>query len=223
MAAQRPNIIINEMSSYETWRAPIVEGPISAKLDESPPRPPTAAEMQTLQNEDYSEGFELGRKEGREKGHQEGIQQGENQLRGKIQLLEQLFTQLAEPFNKLDDEVEQSIVELTIQIARHLVRRELKSEPGEVVAVVREALSALPISARNPRIYLHPEDAELVRNALSLNEEDKSWRIEDDLLMMRGDCRIETESSHIDASVDARLSAIAARLLGGERDTDVAS
>ena len=89
------------------------------------------------------------------------------------------------------------------------------------MAVVREGLAALPISARKPRIYLHPEDAQLVRSALSLREAEHDWRIEEDLLMLRGDCRIETESSRIDASIDARLSAIAANLLGGERGTDV--
>ena len=85
--------------------------------------------------------------------------------------------------------------------------------------MVRQGLSALPVASSSPRIYLHPEDAELVRSALSVSD-DTSWRIEEDLLMMRGDCRIETESSHIDASVDAKLSAIAAQLLGGERGSD---
>lgn len=214
------SVIDKDTASFETWQAPLVEGPISGKIDESPSKPPTAREMQALQKEAYDEGFNLGREEGREKGYQEGLREGQAALQDKNQILEHLLEQLAEPFKQLDDDVEQGIVELTIQIARHLVRRELKAEPGEIVAVVREGLSALPISSSSPRIYLHPEDAELVRSALSVSDDDTSWRIEEDLLMMRGDCRIETESSHIDASVDAKLSAIAAQLLGGERDSD---
>lgn len=221
MVGQKYQIVDGDESEYQSWQAPVVEGPITGKLDDSPPKPPTAREMQALQKEAYNEGFNLGRKEGREKGYAEGYKGGQEKLRERIQLLEGLLELFAEPLKQLDDDVEQNIVELTIQIARHLIRRELKVEPGEIVAVVREGLSALPVSARQSRIYLHPEDAELVRNALSLSEEDQSWRIEEDLLMMRGDCRIETESSQIDASIDARLSAIAAKLLGGERDTDV--
>ena len=59
-----------------------------------------------------------------------------------------------------------------------------------------------------------------MRNALSLGEDEKSWRLEEDLLLSRGDCRVETESSYIDATVEARLSAIAANMLGDERRND---
>jgi flagellar biosynthesis/type III secretory pathway protein FliH len=38
--------------------------------------------------------------------------------------------------------------------------------------------------------------------------------------LVRGDCRVETESSYIDASIEARLSAIAANMLGDDRRHD---
>lgn len=220
MTVSKSQLIDSNVSAFETWQAPVVAGPITAKLNDSPPKPPTAGEMQALQKEAYDEGFNLGRKEGRTRGYNQGLQEAQEKLNEKVNLFQGLLELLAQPLTELDDEVENNIVELTLQIARHLIRRELKSEPGEIVAVVREGLSALPVSARNPRIYLHPEDAELVRSTLSLNNDDHNWRIEEDLLMVRGDCRIETESSRIDASIEARLSAIAANILGGERDTD---
>ena len=221
MSNQRNAISDEEAERFNTWQAPLVEGPISAKVGEVSSGPPTAGALQALHKEAYDEGFALGRKEGKTAGYNEGIAEARQKLEQQEQQLTQLLNKLAEPLEKLDEEVEHNLVELTIQIARHLVRREFKIEPGEIVAVVRGALSALPVSARNPRIYLHPEDAVLVRNALSVSEEDSSWRIEEDLLMMRGDCRVETESSLIDASIEAKLSAIAARLLGGERGSDV--
>ena len=89
------------------------------------------------------------------------------------------------------------------------------------MAVIREAIKVLPLSSRHITIYLHPEDAELVKSALSVREEDRKWSIEEDLASLRGDCRIETETSVIDASIENRLSAIAANILGGSRDTDV--
>jgi flagellar assembly protein FliH len=207
------------VTEIRSWQAPIVEGPISGKND-APGKPPTAKQMQTLQKDAFDEAFATGRLEGLEKGYQEGLQQAESKLNTQIMLFEKLMTQLAAPLHQLDDDVENNIVALTIQIARHLVRREMKAEPGEIVAVVREALGVLPVSALRPRIYLHPEDAEVVRTALSISDDENSWHIEEDLLMTRGDCRVETESSLIDASVDARLSAISAKLLGGERDSD---
>lgn len=223
MALVKQDLIQPDPSEYETWNAPLVEGPITSKMNDVPPKPPTAGQIQSLQKEAYGEAYEMGRKEGREQGYNDGYKEGEYKLHEKVQLFEHILDIFSEPIKQLDDEVEQNLVELAIQIARHLVRRELKYEPGEIVAVVREALSALPVSDRKPRIFLHPEDAVLVRSALSLNEEDQNWHIDEDILMMRGDCRVETESSLIDASVEARLSAVAARLLGGERDSDADS
>ena len=68
MTLSKTQIIDSNVSAFETWHAPVVEGPISAKLNDSPPKPPTAREMQALQNDAYSEGFNLGRKEGRTRG-----------------------------------------------------------------------------------------------------------------------------------------------------------
>ena len=173
--------------------------------------------MQSLHKDAYDEGFQMGRKEGRAKGYQEGLEQAASESKQQFETLHALFSSLGNPIEQFDDELEASIAELTIAIARQLVRREIKADPGEIVAVVREAVRALPISASRPIIYLHPEDMQLVRNALSLSEDDQTWRLEEDILLTRGDCRVETESSYIDATIEARLSAIAAKMLGDER------
>jgi flagellar assembly protein FliH len=209
----------NEAHEYVEWQEPHVQGRIATGGDESI-RPPTANEMQSLHKDAYDEGFSMGRKEGRSQGYTEGRTQAAAESEGLFQRLEALFNSLANPVSELDDELETSIAELTLVITRQLVRREIKIEPGEIVAVVREAVRVLPISARNPTIYLHPEDIQLVRNALSLSDDEKSYRLEEDLLLTRGDCRVETESSYIDASIEARLSAIAVNMLGDERGQD---
>ncbi len=213
------NAAKENISKIRNWEAPIVEGPITGKNNYTG-KPPTARQIQILQKDAYDEAFASGHKEGLEKGYRDGDRQAQARLNAQIEMFQNLMTQLAAPLQKLDDDVENNIIALTIQIARHLVRREMKAEPGEIVAVVREALGVLPVSAPRPRIYLHPEDAEVVRIALSIADDENGWRIVEDLSITRGDCRVETESSLIDASVDARLSAISVKLLGGERDSD---
>lgn len=212
-------ITAKDANEYVEWQEPQVQGRISSEFDNGV-RPPTANEMQALHKDAYDEGFNMGRKEGRSQGYKEGREQAELESQELFQRLGDIFTSLADPVSLLDDEIENSIAELTLSIARQLVRREIKTEPGEIVAVVREAVRALPLSARKPTIYLHPEDIQLVRNALSVGEDEKSYRFEEDLLLTRGDCRVETESSNIDASIEARLSAIAINMLGDERRHD---
>ncbi len=219
MTSLERNVKKTNVTDIRPWQAPLVEGPITGKND-TPGKPPTAKQMQALQKDAFDEAFAKGHAAGLEKGYEEGMQQAQTSLNAQLLMFKKLIQQLATPLQDIDDEVENNIVALTIQIARHLVRREMKAEPGEIVAVVREALGVLPVSSLRPRIYLHPEDADVVRKALSISDDENSWRIEEDLLMTRGDCRVETESSLIDASVDARLSAISAKLLGGERGSD---
>tara|TARA_R110002072_G_scaffold14582_8_gene60158 strand:+ start:11173 stop:11859 length:687 start_codon:yes stop_codon:yes gene_type:complete len=212
-------ITAKDANEYVEWQEPQVQGKIASEFDGGV-RPPTANEMQSLHKDAYDEGFNMGRKEGRSQGYKEGRDQAELESQELFQKLRDILNSLADPISLLDDEIENSIAELTLSIARQLVRREIKTEPGEIVAVVREAVRALPLSARKPTIYLHPEDIQLVRNALSVGEDEKSYRFEEDLLLTRGDCRVETESSNIDASIEARLSAIAINMLGDERQHD---
>ena len=109
---------------------------------------------------------------------------------------------------------------LSTAVAKQIVRREIKTDPGQIIAVVREAISALPVAAREIKLRLHPEDAALVKQSISIPEGEQRWRIIDDPVLSRGDCKVETESSRIDATVDQRVAEIAAALFGGEREAD---
>ena len=216
---------------YKPCELPGVHGTIVDNDDNGrPPVPPTAQDIAEIHQGAYEEGFALGRKEGRLQGQKDmreelNRRQAEidaqlNGLKEQTQRLEDLFDLLAEPVKRLDEAMECSIADLAILISRHIVRRELRTHQGQVVAVVREALSRLPLASRHPRIHLHPEDVELVRSALGLGEEEKAWRLEADPLISRGGCLVETETSFIDATVEARLNALSAKMLGGERASD---
>lgn len=192
---------------------PAMEGPIVGESGTHPAvHVPTAREIEALHREAYAEGLAAGR--------QEGVKRGMLEMDRKIKQLETLMRELATPFAALDEAVVSAVAELAITIARHLVRRELRTDPGEIVGVVRETMRQLPVAARNPRLKLHPEDLELVREALSLGDEARSWRLEADPLLARGGCVVETESSRIDATVETRIAAIASKMLGGEREAD---
>ncbi len=54
----------------------------------------------------------------------------------------------------------------------------------------------------------------------ALKEESYTWRIQDDPTLTRGGCRVETNTSSIDASVERRLGAVIAKVLGDERKED---
>lgn len=204
----------------ERFTPPLVQGPIAGEQNFTIEAVPTAEELEALQRQAYEEAFQQGLAEGRERGYAEAWQRGEGEVRDALARLESIVLQLAEPLEAVDDAVVEAVGDLAVLIARHLVRRELKTNPGEVVGVVRETMRHMPIAPRAARIRLHPDDVELVQNAFALRDDTKSWRLEADPLVTRGGCVVETDSSRIDASVESRLAAIASRMLGGERESD---
>lgn len=212
-------IIRSDDAEVTQWQPPHVRRKGESAVEESPGLL-TAAQLDEIQKAAHAEGYEQGRKEGQAYGHREGLEEGRAATRERIERLDELLFALDKPFEQLDQQVENEIVTLVISMVRQLIRREVKLDPGQIVGVVREALGILPISARNIRVVLHPEDAELVRKAYTLGDHDQKWQIVEDPVIQRGGCRIHTDTSQVDATLDSRLSSLIAPLLAGERSRD---
>lgn len=204
-----------ELSAYERWELPNMtqrEGRGREEEVEAPP-PITAEQIEAIQQAAHQEGYELGRKEGREAGAAE--------VHGQALRLQQIVHGLAQPLEELDKRLEEELVALALAVARQIVRRELQAQPDEVVSVVRDTLTALPSTATQVKLHLHPEDAKLVRETLSLADDDgRPWKIVEDPALTRGGCRVTSTHSRIDATVEKRLNTVIAHLLGGERASD---
>lgn len=204
------------------WLPPAMSGGAEGSIvsPRSAPRTPTAAEIEALQKAAYEEGYEQGRSEGQRYGHQEALEEGRKQVAERLAVLDKLMHGLQRPFERLDDAVEQQLVTLVISMVRQLVRREIKTDPGQVIGVMREALAALPVAARNVRVILHPEDAELVREVYKMGDSEQQWTIVEDPTLQRGGCRVTTDNSQVDATLESRLGALIAPLLADERAQD---
>ncbi|SHE21934.1 flagellar assembly protein FliH [methanotrophic endosymbiont of Bathymodiolus puteoserpentis (Logatchev)] len=168
----------------------------------------------------FSEGKELGKAEGRAEGLEQGYAENKHLLQEQVARFISLLESLTEPFAQLDEQVEQSLTQLAIIIAKQVVRRELKLDPKQIIAVVKETVKALPVARQKITLAVHPEDAELVRASLSLDADAPAWVIEEDPLLTRGGCIVSTETSHINATVENKLNTIIATVLGDERQGD---
>ena len=207
----------------EQWRPPSMGQPNASHVPgEAQGSLLTADQLEQLQKEAYEEGFDQGRKAGFEYGHKEALAEGRERLRQSVERFDALLQTLDRPLRLLDDQVEQELIALVITMVRQLVRREVRMDPGQIVGIVREALAVLPVSSRNVRVVLHPDDATLVREIFDLSDGDLGWKIVEDPVLTRGGCRILTDTSQVDATLEARLAAVIAPLLGGERGEDQA-
>ncbi len=176
------------------------------------------------QENGYNQGFQEGHQQGHAQGYEEATAIGQHETRElqKQQAAQfaSLMDALNEPFKKLDAKVEKQLVDLAIAIATHLVRRELKQDPGEVIAVVRAAVNVLPVAAQNISLHLHPADADLVKSALALTHTITAWNIVENPLITQGGCKVITDVSYVDATVEKRLASVISMVLGGEREAD---
>lgn len=190
------------------WVAPDVSA--DGKAHSSGPM--TVDKLEALQHSAYEEAFAQGMEAGR--------QEGRALLNEQAEALKQCIEALAEPFRELDEEVEHALVALAVRIARQIIRRELKMDPGQIVGVVRETIELLPVASRNVEVHLHPEDAAVVRAAFGDSDQNFAWSLREDPVLSRGGLRVTTDTSQIDARVEKRLDAILATLVGDEREQD---
>ena len=199
----------DESSDYQRWELPDVDDPTAGHYS----RLLTAGQIEKIQKQAYDEGFNQGK--------QEGYKAGQTLVNQHATRLKTILELMSAPLAELDEQVIQQMLDLVTTMARQVIRRELRADPGQVIGVVRECIKALPIAARKVFIHLHPEDAELVLNAFSIDDNmEQGWKIIVDPLLTRGGCRIEAEHSTIDASVEQQLNRVIANLLGGEREHD---
>ncbi len=193
--------------TFDRW-----ETPEFAPASKSGSHGISITELEELQKQAYEEAYAVG--------IQEGFKAGADKCSIEVRRFETLMQQLSRPFERLDETLEKQVVQLAMVVARHIIRREIKTEPTHVIGSVREALAVLPVAARAVRVRLHPDDAEIVRKYLKPAEGERAWTIEEDPVLTRGGCRIETEYSHVDARIESRISALVATLFGDERESE---
>lgn len=187
---------------------PIVEEIEEVPLEEV--QPLTLEELESIRQEAYNEGFATGEKEGFHSTTLKVRQEAEVALAAKLQSLEQLMGHLMAPIAEQDSQIEKSLVELVAHITRQVIQRELKTDSSQIEHVLRESLKLLPMGAGNVRIFVNPQDFEQVKALRERHEE--SWRILEDEALLPGGCRVESEHSRIDASMETRITQAIAQL-----------
>jgi flagellar assembly protein FliH len=190
---------------------PVEETP--AEMEEVPleeVQPLTLEELESIRQEAYNEGFATGEKDGFRSTTLKVRQEAEAALGVKLASLEKLMGSLFDPIAEQDSQLEKAMVGLVEHIARQVIQRELVMESSQIESVMREALKLLPLGVGNVRLYINPQDFEQVKALRERHEE--SWRIVEDASLQPGGCRVETEHSRIDATVETRISQIMAKL-----------
>jgi flagellar assembly protein FliH len=194
-------------ATVQRWALPEVDGPIIG-------RRMTDAEVRAVERENHARGYEEGLAAARAE-----VNARLAQLDARIKRLDSILSLLARPLEQLDSEVEKQLTLLALTVGKQLVRRELRTDPAQVIGVIRETVGRLPAAARDIRVHLHPEDAAAVREHLATPSSDRAWSIVEDPALTRGGCVVRTDTSQIDARLESRVNALVSAAFGDERAT----
>jgi flagellar assembly protein FliH len=224
MAKENPSDVIRakDINAFDRWSLPSFDSDQAEPepLAETPPEPEeeprsedvlledvkplTLEELEAIRQDAYNEGFRIGEKDGFHAGQLKAKAEAEVALAERLARLERLMTHFLEPIAEQDRNLEHALVTLVSQLGREVIQRELLMDSSQLRDVLREALKLLPMGAGNVRIHVNPQDFELIKSLRERHEE--SWRILEDGNLLAGGCRIETEHSRIDASIETRLA-----------------
>lgn len=199
-------ILSSELGAGATlWNCP----PLNDDRPESPrttaKKLNTAAHLDAIEKAAYEEGFA--------RGHAEGYANGSREAQAVAARISLLLEHLSRPLKDLNVEVEHALIRLVVDTARRLVNQAIALDPQLVSGAVHEAVAAVTTTTREMKIFLHPDDLAVLNGNMNFST-DASWKLVPDNTLRRGDCRVVTESSQIDARMDTRQTNIERALLG---------
>lgn len=198
----------SKMTAWERWELASFDEETNKHAPAQPHDPaeekapavrlPTAAEIEQILQQARAEGFA----KGQEEGFQAGFTEGRKQPLAEARRLAQAAGKLEHALDALDATVADELLALAVELARAVIRQELSFNPESLLNVVHEALEELP--HQHAAIYLHPEDAALLRTHLGDQLAHGGHRIHEDLELARGDCVLEAGGTQVDATVAMR-------------------
>ncbi len=172
-----------------------------------------AVHTKEIENE-YKRGFD----EGRTAGKQEELEQIEP-LKEK---LSNTITEVIDFRGNLIRESEATIVKMALSLAETIIGREIRSETDVVTEQVKKALE-YAVGEGRLVFHVHPEDVYQFDNKESFLPEEYLERIEvlPDENVERGGCVLITNSGTIDATIEAQITELKAKILKGlESDSE---
>ncbi|MBL8393732.1 MAG: flagellar assembly protein FliH [Candidatus Accumulibacter sp.] len=211
-----------KQNTYQRWQLATFDGkqsdgttapaPVGPPVTEANPQQPPPGPLLATQtpavalpsSEDvervYREAQEAGHAAGYAAGHGEGIAAAQAAAQAMAKLMDNLTQAMA----SIEQGVADQLLGLAIEIANQVLRQSLRLQPELILPVIREAVNALHPHHGQPQLFVHPDDAELVRNQLGEQLAHGNWRIIDDGTLTPGGCRIELGASQVDATLETR-------------------
>ncbi len=189
----------SSMDAGQTVPAPLAE-------PEPEPQPPIDLELmlQEARQQAYAEGFQHG--------HDAGSQETRDALEAVIRRsaeetavrMGQLLHSMGDQLIAAEQHIARQILELSCDLARQVVRQELKVNTRHLRAVIGEALEQMVEDGLPATVRMNPEDLALMKGALLETLGENAPELVADPDISPGGCLIQSPSSVVDATIEKR-------------------
>jgi flagellar assembly protein FliH len=184
---------MNGLTAWERWELANFDAESPPATGRGPDAEPVAVDRSELDRL---------RDEARQAGYQAGYAAGQAAALAEASRLAGAAASLEQAIAEFDQQVADELLALATEIARQVVREEITGRPDIIVKVVHEALALLP--HQHATIFLHPDDASLVRSYAGDALAHAGHRLLEDARLNPGDCILESGSSQTDATLATR-------------------
>lgn len=205
-----------ELQGFAAWNPDSLQGAMNAQR---PPisAPAPAASAQAKQNApapapepepSLAEQLHAARQAGYQDGYRDGLSALDafkhsfaQQMTAQIGSLVRSFDA---DFRALEGEMAQALARSAVELARQVVRSEIKQRPEHIAKVAHDAVEALQLSARHVRVRVNPSDYPLVMDGAGEEMRAREAQVLPDADVARGGCKVDSDISSVDASLATR-------------------
>ena len=155
-----------------------------------------------------------------EKGYQEGLKKAQLEFTEYKNSFQNIIQAIDNSMQIFDDDMVDVIKQLAVSISKQVIRRELQTNSEQVVSVVKEAIKLLPLDNSRLTIHLNPSDINTLKKVFNQDDIVSSYSLIEDPSVQCGGCKLATDESIIDATIDSQIAQISANILGSQRTMD---
>ncbi len=131
-------------------------------------------------------------------------------------LVQAMLSGFARQRRELLADLQPYVVRISVEIARRILRRELRTDPGMITRIAEAALEQVGAAA-NVRVRVHPLDAQILEQSMmeivSAPDEAAAIEVVPDAAIEQGGCVVESDRGIVDARLRTQFEEIQTRLL----------
>lgn len=180
------------------------EAPVEPSVSTSALTAARAEAREEALREGYEQGFSDGQAKAIEEAEAAADKALEEQRAELAAPLQALSRQLPAAWHAVGDEFLHELSELAVQVGEQLAQDQLERHPKQVTRLIGKLLQAEPMVNEQPRLWLHPDDLKLVREAMGETLTEYGWQLLADDQLTRGGCLVRSQQRELDARWETR-------------------